>query len=76
MKYELVPGHAYRATLSLGFFEKFASNATISAKLTDAGFVDVIVTGSGPERVATGEWGGAAQTVDLPSQIQHVEAVS
>lgn len=75
MKYSITTGTRYRALIALGFFEKYAGNDTIAAKLRDAGFVDVIVTGSGSGRVATGEWGGASQTADLPDQIQKVEVL-
>jgi hypothetical protein len=34
-------GKRYRATISLGFFERFASNDTIAGKLRDAGFYEV-----------------------------------
>jgi hypothetical protein len=45
-------GKRYRATISLGFFERFASNDTIAAKSRDAGFYEVQVTGSGSTRYA------------------------
>ena len=75
MKYSVTTGTHYRAAIALGFFEKFASNDMIAGKLRDAGFVDVVVTGSGSERVATGEWSGAPQAADLPDQITRVDVI-
>lgn len=68
-------GVRYRAWLSLGFFERMASNATIADKLRGVGFVDVTVSGSGGSRTALGTWNGPDREVDLPSQISRVESV-
>ena len=59
----------YEADLRLGFFEKFASNDTIVMKLLDVGFSNVIVTGSGRDRQASGIWTGDDIEVELPSQV-------
>lgn len=72
MRVTLETGKRYKADVRLGFFEGLASNDTIAAKLLDAGFVGVTVFGKGRDRWATGEWGGAMQTVNLPSQITNV----
>jgi hypothetical protein len=50
-----------------------ASNETIAAKFRDVGLVDVVVTGSGADRVACGMWPGPDTDVELPSQIVSVE---
>jgi hypothetical protein len=68
-------GKRYRATISLGLFERFASNETIAAKLRDAGFSDVQVTGSGGTRYAEAIWPGAVATAEMPSQIASVAEV-
>lgn len=66
----------YKAVLSLGLFKRMASNETVAAKLTEAGFGSVQVTGSGGTRYASGVWLGATQEVDdLPSEIESVTAV-
>ena len=72
MTFTVTTGTRYRAAIRLGFFEQVASNDTIATKLLDAGFVGVTVLGSGRDRVAIGEWGGAPQTADLPDQITTV----
>ena len=68
-------GKRYRATISLGLFKRFASNETIAAKLRDAGFSDVQVTGSGGTRHAEAIWPGADATAEMPSQIASVAEV-
>ena len=75
MRFTLTPSARYRAAITLGFFEKFASNDMIAGKLGSAGFTDVLVTGSGSERVATGAWAGPVQAVDLPDQITRIEVI-
>jgi hypothetical protein len=72
----LTTGTLYQATIRLGFFESVASNDSIAAKLLDAGFVNVTVWGSGRDRFARGEWGGATQDAALPEQIKKVEIIT
>jgi hypothetical protein len=68
-------GKRYRATLSLGWLERWASNETIAGKLRDAGFSEVKVDGSGATRVAEALWPGPDTTAEMPTQIvQVVEA--
>lgn len=74
MIFTSVAGCRYKATIKLGLFEQVASNDTIKEKLEAVGLVDVIVTGSGRTRYASGTATQNA-TVDLPSQIQTVEKV-
>jgi hypothetical protein len=65
-------GKRYRAILALGFLERLASNEMIAAKLRDAGFAEVIVSGSGADRVAEGLWPGADATAEMPPQVINV----
>lgn len=74
MKIHVTTGKRYKATISLGFFEKLASNDTIKQKLLDAGLTDVTVTGSGGSRTAVGTSTYTGE-VDLPSQIVYVEEI-
>ena len=71
----LTTGRKYKATLRLGFFEGVASNDVVASRLQDAGFVHVVVWGSGRDRFATGEWGGATQDVKLPEQIKSASEI-
>ena len=68
-------GKRYRATISLGFFERWASNETIAEKLRAAGFSEVTVTGSGGTRTAEAVWPGPNATGEMPSQITEVVEV-
>jgi len=75
MKMLLERGTKYQADLSLGFFERLASNDTIVEKLEEAGFTEVHVWGSNSIRHAQGTWGGPTQEVELPSQIANAWAM-
>ena len=75
MTFTVETGKLYRATIRLGLFEQVASNDDVAAKLRDAGFVGVTVTGSGRTRFADGEWGGATTTAELDDHITKVEAL-
>ena len=71
----LVNGMLYSGAMHLGFLEKsLASVAAISAKFTDAGFINVTVDDqdAGNPR-ANGTWGLPTQSnVQLPSEVQTV----
>jgi hypothetical protein len=71
----LVHGHHYEATINVGLLAGMVSNETVAQKLTDAGFTDVIVTGSGAIRTASGIWNGATENVALPNQIVEVHEI-
>jgi len=62
-------GRRYRATISLGWLERWASNETIAERLRAAGFSDVAVTGSGETRTADALWPGPDTTGEMPPQI-------
>jgi hypothetical protein len=65
-------GKRYRATISLGLFERFASNDMIAGRLRNAGFTEVRVTGSGATRFAEALWPNADATAEMPEQIASV----
>jgi len=65
-------GKRYRATISLGWLERWAGNDTIAEKLRAAGFSDVTVSGSGGTRVAEALWSGPDATGDMPAQVTEV----
>lgn len=68
-------GKRYRATITLGGMERWASNEMIAAKLREAGFAEVAVSGVGSTRVAEAVWAGADTTGDMPSQIADIVEV-
>mgnify|MGYP001262291682 CR=1 FL=1 len=65
-------GRRYRATITLGWLERWASNDEIAEKLRAVGFSNVTVTGSGWTRVADASWPGPDTTGEMPSQITQV----
>lgn len=46
----------YRAEIQLSGIESWAGNGTVAEKLTEAGFTDVRVKGTGERRIAEGTW--------------------
>jgi hypothetical protein len=74
--YTLAEGQRYRATLTLGWLESFASNDMIAAQLATAGFAGVAVTGSGESRVAEGIWSRETTSVALPEQVTDLVALA
>jgi hypothetical protein len=68
-------GKRYRATISLGLLERFASNDMIAERLRTAGFSDVSVTGSGATRVAEALWPSSNATAEMPAQVSSVVEV-
>jgi len=65
-------GRRYRATITLGWLERWAGNETIAGKLRDVGFAEVKVEGSGGTRQAEALWPGSDTTAEMPSQITEV----
>ena len=65
-------GKRYRATITLGGIERWASNEMIAGRLRDAGFSDVAVTGLGNTRVAEAVWAGADITGEMPAQVTEI----
>ena len=68
-------GKRYRATITLGWLERWAGNETIAEKLRAAGFSEVSVTGSGGTRVAEALWAGPDTTGEMPAQVTEVIAI-
>jgi hypothetical protein len=65
-------GKRYRATVSLGMLERFASNDLIADRLRTAGFTDITVTGAGSTRSAEALWSAADATAEMPKQVAEV----
>ena len=65
-------GKRYRATITLGWLERWAGNETIAEKLRAAGFSEVSVPGSGGTRVAEALWAGPDADGDMPAQVTGV----
>jgi hypothetical protein len=65
-------GKRYRATITLGWLERWAGNDTIAEKLRAAGFSEVSVTGSGGTRMAEAVWAAPDVTGEMPPQVTEV----
>jgi Subtilase family len=65
-------GRRYRATVTLSGFEQFAGNDLIAGKLTQVGFADVTVSGSGGTRIAQGLWTGPDTTAQLDPHLSNI----
>ena len=65
-------GRRYRATVVLNGFEQFAGNNLIADKLTQVGFINVEVTGSGGTRQVDGTWDGPDTTAQLDPHLTGV----
>jgi hypothetical protein len=65
-------GKRYRATITLGWLERWAGNETIAEKLRAAGFSEVSVSGSGGTRLAEASWPGPDADGEMPTQVTAV----
>ena len=68
-------GKRYRARISLGWIERFASYETIADRLRVAGFADIAISGSGSIRMAEALWPQPDATAEMPKQIVDVVEV-
>ena len=69
-------GKRYRAEISLGFFERIVSSETIASRLREAGFSEVIVSGSGAMRSAEALWSRPDTTAPMPVQVTSVTEIT
>jgi hypothetical protein len=67
--YTVRKGKWYVARLSLSGFDRFATNAMVAERLTNAGFTQVYVEGAGRSRLAIGYWPGKDATAERPTEI-------
>ena len=73
--YTVHQGRRYRAILTLGCAEQFASNDMTAQRLRDAGFTEVSVTGHGHSREATALWPHNDTTAQIPSQVSSIQEI-
>lgn len=74
-EYTVKRGRRYRATISLGLLESFAPNDTIAGRLSEAGFDEIEIIGSGATRHAEARWPHDDATAELPAQIRDVTEI-
>lgn len=75
-RYTVEKGKRYRATITLGLLQSFASNDMVAVKFRDAGFIDVAVTGSGQTRTAEGLWPHESASAEIPNEISSINAMA
>ncbi|HEY5732104.1 MAG TPA: hypothetical protein VIS50_00065 [Methyloceanibacter sp.] len=68
-KYTVRKGKWYVARISLSGFGRFATSRMVAAKLENAGFINVLVNGSGGIRLAIGYWPNEDATAEKPIEI-------
>lgn len=66
-------GHRYRATVRLEGLEQLVGNHQVAAKLSELGFVDVVVSGSGSKRQAEATWSGPDTTAEVDKHLADIE---
>jgi hypothetical protein len=69
-------GKRYRATISLNWVERLASNEIVAQKFRDLGFTDVRVVGRGGTRSAAALWPAQNASAEIPPQIKSIEEVA
>ncbi len=74
-RFTVQQGKRYRARITLGFVQRFATNDMVADKFRDVGFTDVVVTGSGGTRHATGSWPHETASAEIPDEIGHIEQI-
>lgn len=74
--FTLEEGRRYRATITLGMLQSMASNEIVAQRLTDAGFTNVSVTGSGRTRTATGQWSQETVSGAVPPEISGISQLA
>jgi len=74
-RYTVEKGRRYRARITLGFVQRFATNDMVADKFRDVGFTDVAVTGSGGTRHAEGLWPHRDATAEIPDEVGHIEQI-
>jgi len=66
----------YEARITLGFVQRLATNEMVAGKFMEVGFTDVVVTGSGRTRHATGLWPHHNATAEIPTEIDHIHEIA
>jgi len=75
-RYTVEKGKRYKAKIALGLLQSVASNDMVAARLCEAGFTDVAVTGTGRTRTAEGLWPHEDSSAEIPSEITAIKAIA
>jgi hypothetical protein len=68
-------GRRYKATISLGMLQSFASNEMVGDRLRALGFTEVTVKGQGDTRTAEGLWLLNDAAAPLPPEVIDVTEI-
>lgn len=69
-------GKRYQARIHLGLLQSVASNDMVAEKFREAGFTDVVVTGSGGTRLAEGVWPHDDASAEIPSEVSDITMIA
>lgn len=75
-RYTVEKGKRYRADITLGILQAFASNEMVAMRLRDVGFTDVTVTGAAGTRTAEALWPHEDASAEVPSEITNIRMVA
>jgi hypothetical protein len=75
-RFTVQQGKIYKAEINLGLMQSVASNEMVAERLREAGFTDVVVTGSGRTRLAQGVWPHADTAAEIPSEVANIQVVA
>lgn len=75
-RFTVQKGKRYRARINLGLFQSVASNDMVADKFREIGFADVVVSGSGRTRRATGVWPHDDASAEIPSEVSDITMVA
>ncbi len=75
-RFTVEKGKRYRARINLGLLQSIASNDMVAEKFREAGFTDVVVTGSGSARTAEGVWPRDSAAADIPDEVFDISLIA
>lgn len=75
-RYSVQKGRRYRATVTLGFVQRWASNDMVADEFRKVGFTDVKVTGSGGTRIAKGLWPHDDASAEIPGEVSDITMIA
>lgn len=73
--YTVRKGMRYRATITLGFVQRLASNEMVAVKFREAGFTDVEVSGAGRNRLGQALWPLEDASAEIPDEVISVSEI-
>jgi hypothetical protein len=75
-RFTVQKGKRYQARINLGLLQSVASNDMVADKFREVGFTNVVVTGSGRTRDATGLWPHDDASAEIPVEVCDITMVA